>query len=75
MRTIVAHKSREAIAGAARECLARCYRGTTPLGEIAVFIAELREKGWDAEDIKSVEAPVRKVLAGIVSNPIFDENE
>jgi len=65
----------ESINNAIAECLARCYRGTTPLGEMAQFAGELRANGWDDDDIRSVEATVRKLLAGIVSNPFFDNDQ
>jgi hypothetical protein len=51
-----------------RECLARCYAGSTPLGVIAEYIAHLREQGWSQDDIRAVEMSVRKVLAGLVMN-------
>ena len=55
------------IRGAVQECLARCYRGNTPLGVLAEFNAELRDKGWSDVDIRKVESSARKVLAGVVA--------
>ena len=57
-----------AIRAAVQDCLARCYRGNTPLGVLAEFTAELRDKGWTKPDIRKVESAVRKVLAGVVTN-------
>jgi len=54
------------IRNAVKDCLARCYAGTTPLGEIAEFVAELRDTGWKEEDIRAVETTVRRVLAGVL---------
>ena len=50
-----------------QDCLARCYRGNTPLGVLAESLAGLRQKGWDEKDIRAVEVAVRKVLAGVVT--------
>jgi hypothetical protein len=63
----VSNQSEQAINEAVRECLARCASGRTPLGVMAEYIGELRDAGWETEDIRTVEATARKVLAGIVS--------
>ena len=65
-------KSESSIRAAVKDCLARCYRGNTPLGELAQFLGELRAQGWAEPDVRKVEAAVRKVLAGVVSE---DRNE
>ena len=65
-------QSEQAINEAVRECLARCAAGKTPLGVIAEYIGELQDAGWSREDIRTVEAAARKVLAGIVS---LDRNQ
>jgi len=62
----VSSQSEQAINEAVRECLARCAGGKTPIGVIAEYIGELRDAGWSASDIRTVEATARKVLAGIV---------
>ena len=59
-------QSDNAIRGAVQECLPRCYGGNTPLGVLAEFMAELREKDWGEQDIRTVESAVRKVLAGVM---------
>ena len=64
---LVSSQSEQAINEAVRECLARCASGQTPLGVMAEYIGELRDAGWEAEDIRTVEVTSRKVLAGIVS--------
>jgi len=61
-------KPESSIRAAVKECLARCYRGNTPLGELAQFLGELRAQGWSDSDVRKVESAVRKVLAGIVSD-------
>jgi hypothetical protein len=61
-------QSENSIRGAVKECLARCYRGNTPLGELAQFLGDLRDQGWSREDVKKVESAVRKVLAGVVTD-------
>jgi hypothetical protein len=33
---------------------------------MAEFLGELRDKGWEAADIRKVEQTVRKILAGVV---------
>jgi hypothetical protein len=60
-------KSDNAIRSAVKDCLARCYKGDTPLGVMAEFLAELRQQGWSESDIRLVELAVRKVLAGVMS--------
>jgi hypothetical protein len=55
------------ISSAVQDCLARCYRGGTPLGVLAEFMGELREKGWSQADVRKTEAAVRKVLAGVMT--------
>ena len=55
-----------AIRAAVQSCLDRCYRGNTPLGVLAEYMADLREKGWSTADIRQVETAVRRVLAGVV---------
>jgi hypothetical protein len=62
----LSENSETAIRAAVQDCLARCYRGNTPLGVLAEFTAELRDKGWSNADIRKVETSVRKVLAGVV---------
>jgi hypothetical protein len=64
----------QAIKAAVQECLDRCYRGTTPLGEIAQFADELRAQAWDEPDIVNVEVAVRRVLAGVMGGPASDDN-
>ena len=59
--------SESSIRGAVKDCLTRCYRGNTPLGELAQFLGELRARGWDDPDVRKVETAVRKVLAGVVT--------
>jgi hypothetical protein len=61
-------KPESAIRAAVKECLARCYKGNTPLGVMAEFLAELRQQGWSKADIRLVESAVRKVLAGVMSD-------
>ena len=56
-----------AISSAVQECLARCYKGGTPLGVLAEFMSELRDKGWSDADVRKMEAAVRKVLAGVMT--------
>jgi hypothetical protein len=63
-------QSETAIRAAVKDCLARCYRGNTPLGELAAFLAELRAKDWSAEDVRKVESSVCRVLAGVVAGDI-----
>jgi hypothetical protein len=65
----VSNQSGQAINDAVRDCLARCARGKTPLGVIAEYMGELRAAGWQEPDVRTVEAAVRKVLAGIVMPP------
>jgi hypothetical protein len=60
-------KSDSLIRAAVKDCLARCYRGNTPLGELAEFLGDLRAQGWSPADIRKVESAVRKVLAGVVT--------
>ena len=60
-------KPESSIRAAVKECLARCYRGNTTIGELAQFLGELRAQGWSEPDIRKVESAVRKVLAGVVS--------
>ena len=62
----MSNQSEQVINQAVRECLARCASGKTPLGVMAEYIGELQDAGWDREDIRTVEATARKVLAGIV---------
>ena len=61
-------KAESAIREAVKDCLSRCYTGNTPLGVLAECLAELRDQGWLASDIRKVEAAVRKVLAGVMSD-------
>ena len=63
-------QSPDAIREAARRCLARVKDGSTPLGVIAEFLAELQDTGWDEHSIRAVDAAARKVLTGVV-----DQNE
>ena len=63
----LSEQSDSLISAAVKECLARCYRGNTPLGVLAEFLAELRDQGWSPPDVRKVELAVRKVLAGVVS--------
>jgi hypothetical protein len=63
----LSEKSENAIRAEVKACLARCYRGNTPLGVIAEYIAELRERDWSDADVRKVESAVRKVLAGMMS--------
>jgi len=63
-------QSETAIRAAVKDCLARCYRGNTPLGELAAFLAELRAKDWSPADVRKVESSVRRVLAGVVSGDV-----
>jgi hypothetical protein len=65
-------KPESAIRAAVKDCLSRCYRGNTPIGELAQFLGELRAQNWSAADVRKVETAVRKVLAGIV---IDDNNQ
>jgi hypothetical protein len=51
---------------AVQDCLARCYKGGTPLGVIAEYLAELRRSGWPEDQVRQVENSVRKVLAGVM---------
>jgi len=67
----LADKSDSSIRAAVKDGLARCYRGNTPLGELAQFLGELRTQGWLDADVRKVESAVRKVLAGVVTE---DEN-
>jgi len=60
-------KPESSIRAAVKDCLARCYRGTTPLGELAQFLGDLRAQGWTEPDVRKVEVAVRKVLAGVVT--------
>jgi hypothetical protein len=60
-------QSESAIRAAVKDCLARCYRGNTPLGELAQFLGELRAQAWSQADVRKVESAVRKVLAGVVT--------
>jgi hypothetical protein len=62
----LSEQSETAIRAAVKDCLARCYRGNTPLGELAAFLAELRARDWSSEDVRNVESAVRRVLAGVV---------
>ena len=64
--------SESSIRAAVKDCLTRCYRGNTPLGELAQFLGELRAQGWREADVRKVESAVRKVLAGVVSD---DDNK
>jgi hypothetical protein len=64
----LSEQSENAIRAAVQECLALCYQGGTPLGCLAEFVAELREKGWSPADVRQVETAVRKVLAGVSLN-------
>jgi hypothetical protein len=66
----LSENSENAIRAAVQSCLARCYRGGTPLGVLAECMAELREKGWPTQDIRKVESSVRRVLAGVVAEDI-----
>jgi hypothetical protein len=63
----VTEQSESAIRAAVQDCLARCYRGNTPLGVLAECLSDLRQKDWAEADIRKVETSVRKVLAGVVS--------
>jgi hypothetical protein len=63
----LADKSNSSIRAAVKDCLARCYRGNTPLGEMAQFLGDLRAQSWSEPDVRKVEAAVRKVLAGVVT--------
>jgi hypothetical protein len=65
----VSNQPAQAINEAVRDCLARCERGKTPLGVIAEYMGELRDKGWEESDVQTVAAAVRRVLAGIVIPP------
>jgi hypothetical protein len=62
----VPQQSDETIRFAVSECLRQCSQGATPLGVMAEFLGELRDKGWEAADIRKVEQAARKVLAGVV---------
>jgi hypothetical protein len=64
----VSEKNDELIRQTVQDCLGRCYRGTTPLGEIASFAGELRARGWSDEDVRTVETAVRRILAGVMTN-------
>lgn len=66
----VATQSPDAIREAVRHCLARVKDGSTPLGVIAEFLAELNDAGWEEHSIRAVDAAVRRVLSGVV-----DQNE
>jgi len=60
-------KTDQEISAAVKDCLDRCYvSGPTPLGAIAQYLAELRQRGWTEADLKRVELSVRKVLAGVM---------
>jgi len=61
-------QSSEAIAEAVRMCVTRCTAGNTPLGVIAEFAGELRDRGWQESDVQVMERTVRKVLAGLITN-------
>ena len=63
----LADKPDSSIRSAVKDCLACCYRGNTPLGELAQFLGDLRAQGWSDPDVRKVEAAVRKVLAGVVA--------
>ncbi len=63
----LSEKTESAIRAAVKDCLARCYQGNTPLGELAQFLGELRAQDWSAADVRKVEVAVRKVLAGVVT--------
>jgi hypothetical protein len=67
----LADKPDSSIRAAVKDCLARCYRGNTPLGELAQFLGDLRAQDWSESDVRKVESAVRKVLAGVVTE---DEN-
>ena len=64
---VLAGQPETSIRAAVQDCLARCYRGNTPLGVLAQSMAELKQQGWQEDDVRIVETTVRKVLAGVVS--------
>lgn len=71
---MVTEKSPGLIQAAVKSCLARCYRGHTPLGVMAEFIGELRSQGWEEEDLEKVGTAVRKVLAGVIGGQESDDD-
>jgi hypothetical protein len=62
----VRSQSPDAIREAVRRCLERVKDGSTPLGVIAEYLAQLRDAGWDEESIHAVDAAVRQVLMGML---------
>ena len=51
---------------AVEQCLARCYATDFPITCLAQFCAEIRQRGWSADDIHEVETVVRRILAGVM---------
>jgi hypothetical protein len=64
----LSNQSEDTIRAAVADCLAQCYRGGTPLGVLAEFVAKVRDEGWADPEVRQVESSVRKVLAGVMSN-------
>jgi hypothetical protein len=51
---------------AVRQCLAHCYESHAPLSSLALFTHELKEQGWEPEDVREVEMAVLRLLAGVM---------
>jgi hypothetical protein len=51
---------------AVRQCLARCYETDAPLSALASFAHELKEQGWQPEEVREVELAVLRLLAGVM---------
>src|SRR5206468_11771452 len=63
---VVVSKSKRERHLAMEQCLARCYATGFPITCLAQFCAELRQRGWSADDVHEVETAVRKILAGVM---------
>jgi len=51
---------------AVRQCLAHCYEADAPLSSLASFAHELKEQGWQSEEVREVELAVLRLLAGVM---------
>jgi len=51
---------------AVRQCLARCYESSAPLSTLASFAEQLKDEGWQPEEIREVELAVLRLLAGVM---------
>jgi len=51
---------------AVRQCLARCYEANAPLSSLASFSEELKEQGWEPQEVRDVELAVLRLLAGVM---------